>query len=452
MIVSIILLLVAIPFALYFYNHYKFNSKQKPLKEKFLANPENKLPKFSAKDLNFTHTYVDDGNSMPFLDTKIIYPYDDDRVAVIQTGGDKQDNVVLLNDKGNFTDITSELKLEGFKNETAYSIAYEDIDDDGKKEIVIGYASGVYVHKREETGFAYKAPTKLFDVPEASIAVDIAFADTRGNGLLDVYVATFVDKKHFTSATYHDNTNKRQNLFMVNNGDGTYTEKSKEAGLHLIQNSYFAKFVDLNNNGKPDLVLSLNTDVGRIYENLGDGTFKQHLLPIDYGFWMGLSIEKLDNKTDKYAILMSNIGKSFPVAIVRGDLKKDEVFDPHYALLEQVNDFEFKNVTQERNLDSNVFGWGLVLADLNNNGRKDAVFTENYIQFPAKIHHNFPSKGKVFMQGQDGVFAPFQEEVGLLNPNFGYKVLAHDFTGNGFKDVIVGNINGPIKFFENMGL
>jgi len=44
---------------------------------------------------------------MPFLDTKIIHPYDDDRVAIMQTGGDSQGNVVLLNNGGDFTDITA---------------------------------------------------------------------------------------------------------------------------------------------------------------------------------------------------------------------------------------------------------------------------------------------------------------------------------------------------------
>lgn len=450
MLYILLLLLLLIPFGIYFKNQYGFNKKQKPFKEKFLANEANKLPKFEGQTLSYTHKFEDDGNSMPFLDVKVIRPYNDDRVAIMQTGGDKQENVVYLNEKGKFKDITEETNLGGFKDEAAYSIAVGDIDNDGVDEVLVGYASGVYMSKYNGTN--YDDPIKLFNIPDAALPHDIALSDTNKNGYLDIFVCTFVDRKHFTSATYHDLSNKRQNLFMINNGDGTFTEQSKEAGLYLIENSYLAKFVDLNQNGYEDLILASNTNFGKIYENLEDGTFKEHNLPMDYGFWMGLSVEKLDNKTDKYHILMSNIGQSFPVAIVRGDLKKDEVFDPHYAFLEQVDDFEFKNVTLEKNLDSNKFGWGTVLVDLNNNGRKDAVITENYIKFPAKIHHNFPSSGKVFMQNTDGSFAMFQDEVNLLNPNFGYRVIAQDFTGNGFKDIIIGNVNGPIKFFENKGI
>lgn len=448
----LLLLIIAIPFGMYFYNQYRYNSVQNKFKEKFLSNKANKIPKFVSTTLPFSHQYVDNGKSMPFLDQILVHPFQDERVVVMQTGGAGQNNPVLEYKDGRFIDIAEQLNLTGLKNEAAYCISEGDIDKDGAKEIIVGYASGIYVSKYDSAQKKYADPVKLFEIPDASIPVNIALADTRNSGNLDMYVCTFVDRKHFVSARYHDLSNKRRNLFMVNNGDGTFTEKTKEAGLELIENTYVSKFVDLNNDGKQDLVLSLNTNVGILYENLGNGTFKKHNLPIDYGFWMGLSVEKLDNKTNKYHILLSNIGDSYPEFIVRGDMKKDEVFDPNYALLEQVNGFEFKNVTKEKNLYSNVFGWGVVLADLNNNGRKDAILTENYIKFPAKIHEKFPSKGKVLLQNADGTFAPFQEETGLLNPHFGFRVITHDFTGNGYQDVIIGNIQGPMMFYKNNGI
>jgi len=90
--------------------------------------------------------------------------------------------------------------------------------------------------------------------------------------------------------------------------------------------------------------------------------------------------------------------------------------------------------------------------DLTNDGRKDAVLTENYINFPAKIHHSFPSNGKVFLQNQDGTFAPFQKEIGLVNPYSGYRTLAYDFTGNGYKDIVIGNVDGPLRLYTNTGV
>lgn len=147
MILSILFILLAIPFAIYFKNQIQFNKKQKPFKESFLSNPSNKLPKFESASLSFEHRYKDDGNSMPFLDVKLIHPFNDEREALIQTGGDKQQNVVLLNENGRFKDITETTNLGGFENEAAYSIAIGDIDNDGVDEILVGYASGVYMSK-----------------------------------------------------------------------------------------------------------------------------------------------------------------------------------------------------------------------------------------------------------------------------------------------------------------
>lgn len=447
--VLIPLLIIGIPLLLLFLNHYNFNKIQKTFTKSYLDNVENTLPKFSETTLD-GNTYFSDGVAMPFMDTKVIHPYGDERAAIFVTGGSGQKNKVYLFNGGKFTDIAEEIGLLGL-DEAAYSVVSVDIDNDGKKEVIVGYGSGIFSYKYNPEAQQYSEGIKIAQTHEASIPHDITFADTRNNGMQDLFVSTFVDYAHFTSATYHDNTNKRANLFLMNNGDGSFTDKTVEAGLGIIENTYLSQFVDINNNGKKDLVVAMNTNSGFIYENLGDGTFKPHDLPIDYGFWMGLSVEKLTDKEDKYHIFLSNVGKSFPVFLLRGDLKKEEKFDANYALLEQVKDFEFKNVTKQKNLYSNVFGWGVQLADLNNNGRKDAIITENYIKFPGKFHKHFPSKGKVFMQDTNGTFAMLQNQLKLVNPNFGYRVVTYDFTGNGFKDIIIGNVDGPLKIFFNKG-
>ncbi len=448
---SITLILLSIPFLLLYFNHRNYNKAQQKFREQFLRDPGNKLTSFTEIPSNYSHQQHET-EAMPFLDLKVFFPYSDKRACLFETGGVGQGNAALLFEDGKFRNIAAELNLEGLKNEAAYCVAFEDIDNDGQLECITGYASGIYVQKQDSVGHAFGKMEILAEMPDISVPVDIAIADTRNRGLKDIYITTFVDRKNFRSARYHDLSRKRKNLFLLNNGDGSFTEQSKQAGLELIQNSYFAKFIDLDNDGYLDLVLSLNTDVGRIYKNNGDGTWTEKRLPIEYGFWMGLAIGKLRDTDEKVHILMSNIGNSFPVWMVRGDLKRDEVFDKDFALMEQVDGFEFKNVTKAKNLYSNVFGWNLALADLNNDGLKEAILTENYIKFPLGIHKHFPSEGKVFFQGKDGSFAPFQKEVGISNPHFGFRVLTYDFTGNGYQDVLFGNIDAPIKVFLNDGI
>ncbi|SEC94668.1 Repeat domain-containing protein [Tenacibaculum sp. MAR_2009_124] len=447
----VFVVLISIPLLAYFFNHYNFNKNQKVYKKEYRKeSSHNELPTFKSLELE-GHQFFPGKTTMPFMDIKVFNPFNDDRVGLFVTGGENQKNKVYLYQNEKFNNIAELINIEGF-NEAAYSMVFVDIDNDGLKEIVIGYQSGIYSYKFNTEKQSYQEPVKISNIPEGSIPHDISFADTRKSGVTDLFVCTFVDFAHFTSATYHDNTNKRPNIFLKNNGDGTFVNMTKEANLEFIENTYLSKFVDINNNGFPDLVVAPNTNIGLIYENLGDGTFKKHQLPINYGFWMGLSVDKITREGNKYYILMSNVGNSFPVFLLRGDLEKHEVFQKDYVLLEQVNGFEFKDVTRQKNLYSNVFGWGVAFSDLNNNGRKDAIITENYIKFPLKYHKHFPSKGKAFMQLKNGTFAPFQNEMKLINPNFGYRVITHDFTGNGYEDVVIGNVDGPVKVFFNKGV
>ncbi len=447
----VLVVIISIPLWMYFFNHYNFNKKQRVYKEKYLKESgKDELPKFESLDLE-GHSFFAGKATMPFMDVKVFNPFNDNRTALFVTGGENQKNKVYLYKNKNFENIAENLNLEG-ADEAAYSMVFVDIDNDGYKEVIVGYQSGIYSYKFNKENETYNEPIKISDIPDASIPHDISFADTDKSGYMDLFVCTFVDFEHFTSATYHDNTNKRANIFLKNNGGGTFVNKTKEANLEFIENTYLSKFIDINNSGYPDLVVAPNTNIGLIYENLGNGTFKKHELPMDYGFWMGLDVQTISEESNKLYILMSNVGNSFPVFLLRGDLEKHEKFQKDYVLLEQVSGFEFKDVTKKKSLYSNVFGWGVAFSDLNNNGRKDAIITENYIKFPLGYHNSFPSKGKVFMQLKSGEFAPFQNETGLTNPHFGYRVLTHDFTGNGYQDVVIGNVDGPIKVFFNKGL
>ena len=56
------------------------------------------------------------------------------------------------------------------------------------------------------------------------------------------------------------------------------------------------------------------------------------------------------------------------------------------------------------------------------------------------------------MQDINGKFAMLQDELKLLNPHFGYRVINYDLTGNGFQDVIIGNVDGPVKIYYNNGI
>ncbi len=61
-----------------------------------------------------------------------------------------------------------------------------------------------------------------------------------------------------------------------NNGDGTFTDVSEKAGVS-DKNDYYglaSAFVDVNNDGKPDLLVANDSTPNYLYLNKGDGTFE----------------------------------------------------------------------------------------------------------------------------------------------------------------------------------
>ena len=67
---------------------------------------------------------------------------------------------------------------------------------------------------------------------------------------------------------------EKDHLFR-NNGDGTFTDTTEKAGVG-DPNAYYglaSAFVDLNNDGKVDLVVADDSTPNYLYINKGDGTF-----------------------------------------------------------------------------------------------------------------------------------------------------------------------------------
>jgi hypothetical protein len=104
---------------------------------------------------------------------------------------------------------------------------------------------------------------------ESLNSVAVAWGDYDNDGDPDLYVA---------HGAYGPSVPAGPNVFYRNNGDGTFTDMTDEAGLGNVMNAmagWYAGFIDYDNDGYPDLYVD---DYGRatgyiFYHNNGDGTF-----------------------------------------------------------------------------------------------------------------------------------------------------------------------------------
>ncbi|MGH9202537.1 MAG: FG-GAP repeat domain-containing protein, partial [Vicinamibacterales bacterium] len=145
------------------------------------------------------------------------------------------------NGNGTFTNATAQA---GLANQMGWilDVGHGDLDDDGDPDI---YLAGDYGTDRL---YFNNGDGTFRDVTEAAIGFDTKkgmnaeFADYNNDGRLDIYVTNITDEYM-----------KECNMLWHNNGDGTFTDLSKETGTCDTLWGWAAKFADFDNDGWLDL-------------------------------------------------------------------------------------------------------------------------------------------------------------------------------------------------------
>ncbi len=119
-----------------------------------------------------------------------------------------------------------------------------------------------------DEGFVDSAVAARLAGREFNYSCGVTTADVNGDGLLDLYVAEGGYRKGRDCA----------NSLYVNNGDGTYRDVAKAAGVADEGNGYCCAFSDYDLDGDPDLYVGNINDTSApvtriLYRNNGDGTF-----------------------------------------------------------------------------------------------------------------------------------------------------------------------------------
>ncbi len=299
------------------------------------------------------------------------------------------------NGNGTFTDVTEKAGVGGSGWST--SAAWVDLDGDGLLDLVVlryvtwdwddvwcgehregyrGYchpdvfppiAMLVY-HNNGNGTFTEEAHKLGLDKPAK--ALGIAITDYDHDGHLDIFVA---------------NDSMVEFLFH-NRGDGTFEEVGLEAEIAVDSEGRTfagmgADFADYNNDGLPDLIVdNLANQKYALYQNAGDGTFTYSSYTSGIAgmtlLHSGWGVRFLDYDNDGWKDLLIAQGH---------DLDTIELTFPqlHYRepmlLARNLDGKKFVDVSP---ISGDVFtkrwvGRGMAIGDINNDGRIDAVVTEN---------------------------------------------------------------------------
>jgi tetratricopeptide (TPR) repeat protein len=229
--------------------------------------------------------------------------------------GDGKAFVKLLhNEGGKFSDVTEKSKISAEK--PVSGAVFGDFDNDGKTDIAIfGYQTLVLWRNNGDGSFTDVTVKSGLPQKYGSWAMTAAWVDADHDADLDLFVGNFADLSQFPdkdTAVFPDDFAGEENILFRNNGNGSFTDITAQAGLGGGKNKTTAVVcTDINNQRDVDFVVVNYGAPAQFFSNQRDGSFK----------------EVAEQAGIKFA------GKSLGVAA--GDLNKDNFVDFYFLVIDE---------------------------------------------------------------------------------------------------------------------
>jgi hypothetical protein len=363
-------------------------------------------------------------------------------------GGKTQQDALFQFKNVNFVDISKQVKLP-HKNQNTLSAVSYDFNQDGFTDIIVTRDSGVFVLLNNQGTFTKQEINVHLN--EKSTPISVTLGDINQDGFIDLFVAGYIKKELMEGQTiFNDKKYGGSSVLLLNNGDNTFTDITKSAGIEYIHNTFQGIFVDVNNDSKLDLVVAYDTGEPRIYINQNGTSFKLKNNPLTgkYSYPMGIAVGDYDNNQSP-DFFFSNTGTSVPKALAKGDLKDNQQLFTDWILFNNDGEGNFIDTAKKTKIAKFEFSWGAIFEDFNLDGKQDLVVAENYIAFPPQELFKLPCR--FLIQQDNGTFAAVEQQANVINKNYAITPLSSDFNNDGYPDLVYANLNGPVKAFINKG-
>ncbi len=407
------------------------------------------LPTFDEQTIDFVPTY-DKAKTIPFTASAVIDIDGDGIEEVFLGGGMNQQDAFYQFKDGTFVDITQQTGWSKNKPDKTFGSVALDLDNDGDTDLLIARQSGVWLYDNVDGTFTGAHLDLDFD--EKSVPLSVAVSDLNRDGLFDMYVAGYIARKHVEGETIFNQVYGGISGLYINKGNNQFDNITKQSGLYYQHNTFQGIFIDVDGDSLEDLVVAHDTGTVKTWKNLGNLKFKDMPNPTtDYfSYPMGIGVTDYNNDGDP-DFYFSNVGSTTPDAIVRGDLRDDQVLNKKWIMFENKGGFQFEDIAEKSKLADYEFSWGALFEDFNLDGRDDLVVSENYVGFPTHILPVWRLDGRFMVQNSNGEFAAVGKQAGVQNRYFGITPLTADFNNDGYPDLIHVNLLGPQKVFLSKG-
>jgi hypothetical protein len=367
------------------------------------------------------------------------------------------------NRDGTFTDVTRKAGL--WDAGWAVGVCVGDYDNDGYEDLFVTYygQNKLYHNNGDGTFTDVTAKAGLLH-PGTRFGTGCTFFDYNRDGLLDLFVSNYVDIDLATAAKPSmdvPNCNYEGvpvacgpkglkaplHALYRNNGDGTFTDVSKESGISSFRGSYGLTAVsfDVDEDGWPDIFMAGDTSPSLLFLNNHDGTFRED------GLMRGVAISP-----DGMEMAGMGLGVGDYDLDGRLDILKTHFQLQPPGLYHNLGKGEFEDRAHAAGLSGTRehLGWGVGIVDLDNDGYPDLFWvTGNIYPEIERVNPRFPYKGPrvLFRNRGDGTFGRMGDEAGpAIDARHVSRGCAFgDFDNDGDLDMVIMNQHEPPSLLRN---